>query len=137
MTKEIEFTGTYEETVGRRKQAIARVRLYHNGKGRIVVNKKTLEEHIPVILLQQSALSPLVATGTQDAFDISIKVVGGGIHGQADAIRLGIARGLISFNPEYRSTLKKLGYLKRDARVRERKKYGLKSARRAPQFSKR
>ncbi len=128
---------TYIETVGRRKEAVARVRMFQGGTGVITVNNRKLKEHLPVELMQQSVKSPLVLTGTEDMFDITVLVKGGGIHGQADAIRMGIARGLVDFNPEFRSVLKKNGLLTRDARVRERKKYGKKSARRAPQWSKR
>jgi small subunit ribosomal protein S9 len=128
---------TYIEAVGRRKQAIARVRLHHGGGGSIKVNDRDFKEYVPVETLQQSVVSPLRETGMENVFDITVHVTGGGVHGQADAIRLGIARALIEFNPEFRTTLKKLGFLRRDARVRERKKYGKKSARRAPQWSKR
>ncbi len=127
----------YIEAIGRRKSAVARVRLHSGGSGKITVNDKTLEEHIPVLSLQISTVAPLDITDTKNVFDITVKVAGGGIHGQADAIQLGIARGLLDFNPEFRTTLKRLGYLKRDARVKERKKYGKKGARRAPQWSKR
>ena len=127
----------YIEAIGRRKSAVARVRLHSGGSGKITVNDKTLEEHIPVLSLQISTVAPLDITDTKNVFDITVKVAGGGIHGQADAIQLDIARGLLDFNPEFRTTLKRLGYLKRDARVKERKKYGKKGARRAPQWSKR
>ncbi len=127
----------YTKGLGRRKQAVAQVRLYHNGSGKITVNDRDLAVHIPVEIMQQSVKSPLVLTGTENMFDIKVLVKGGGNSGQADAIRHGISRALVEFNPEFRTVLKKEGMLTRDARVRERKKFGKKSARRAPQFSKR
>ncbi len=130
-------TNTYIKGLGRRKQAVAQVRLYNNGSGKIIVNERELEVHLPVGTLQQTVKSPLVLTGTENMFDIKILVKGGGQSGQADAIRHGISRALVEFNPEFKSVLKKEGMMTRDARVRERKKFGLKSARRAPQFSKR
>jgi small subunit ribosomal protein S9 len=128
---------TYIESLGRRKAAIARVRLHRGGSGKILINDRELEKYLPIITLREKVTSPLKETGTQDTFDITVIVTGGGITGQAESIRLGIARGLIEFNPEFRSSLKKLGYLSRDARIRERKKPGKKSARRSPQWSKR
>lgn len=130
-------TKSFIEAIGRRKEAVARVRLENGGTGVFTVNKRTLESYIPVEHLRQSVLSPFVQTGTEKMFDVSVKVVGGGIHGQADSIRLGIARALVDFNPEFRTALKKLHLLSRDARIRERKKFGKKSARRSPQWSKR
>ncbi|MBI4256565.1 30S ribosomal protein S9 [Candidatus Uhrbacteria bacterium] len=128
---------TYIESIGRRKEAIARVRLHAGGSGTIKINDRDLTEYLPLETMQQKVISPLKETGTENIFDITIHVHGGGIHGQADGIRLGIARALLDFNPEFRSTLKKAGYLSRDARVKERKKFGHKSARRSPQWSKR
>lgn len=125
------------EAIGRRKEAVARVRLQNGGSGVFVVNERSLESYLPVEYLRQSVLSPFIQTGTEKMFDVSVKVVGGGIHGQADSIRLGIARALIDFNPDFRITLKKMHLLTRDARIRERKKFGKKSARRSPQWSKR
>ncbi len=127
----------YIETIGRRKEAIARVRLHHGGSGKITINERALDVYLPVSTLQQAVKSPFVQTGTETVFDVTVRVEGGGIRGQAEAVRLGIARALIDFNPELRTSLKKLGFLSRDARVRERKKYGKKSARRSPQWSKR
>lgn len=127
----------YIETVGRRKEAVARVRLHHGGSGKITINDRELQVYLPVAILQEAVRSPFVQTGTETVFDVTVHVVGGGIHGQADAVRLGIARALVDFNPEFRGSLKKMGFLSRDARVRERKKYGKKSARRSPQWSKR
>ena len=132
-----EKTTQYIETVGRRKAAIARVRLHHGGSGKISINERELAAYLPVPTLQQAVLSPFVQTGTENVFDVTVLVTGGGIAGQADAVRLGIARALVDFNPELRASLKKLGFLSRDARVRERKKYGKLSARRSPQWSKR
>jgi small subunit ribosomal protein S9 len=127
----------YIETIGRRKEAIARVRLHLGGSGSIKVNDRELVEYLPLEALQQLVTSPLKETGMENVFDITVHVTGGGIHGQADGIRLGIARALVDFNPEFRSALKKAGFLSRDARVKERKKFGHKSARRSPQWSKR
>ncbi len=131
------LTGKYIESLGRRKAATARVRLHHGGSGKVVINERGLNEYLPLITLRESVMAPLKETGTQDSFDVTVHVVGGGVRGQADSIRLGIARGLIEFNPEFRSALKKLGFLSQDARRRERKKPGKKSARRSPQWSKR
>lgn len=130
-------TKKYIQTVGRRKQAVAQVRLYPAGKGEVVVNTKKLEDFFPVQTLQQSVNAPFAATGTESQFDVTVQVKGGGITGQAESVRMGIARALVEHNPELRTTLKKLGFLKRDARVKERKKYGKRGARRSPQWSKR
>ena len=127
----IAFCGT-----GRRKKSIARVRLV-NGNGKITVNNKSLDDFFGVETLKVIVKQPLVATNSLDKFDVIAKVTGGGISGQAGAIRHGIARALLQVDEEFRPTLKKAGYLTRDPRMKERKKYGLKSARRAPQFSKR
>ena len=127
----------YIESIGRRKEAVARVRLHHGGTGTIKINDRELVEYLPLEIMQQAVISPLKETGMENVFDITVVVKGGGVHGQADAIRLGIARGLVDFNPEFRGTLKKVGFLSRDARVRERKKFGHRSARRSPQWSKR
>ncbi len=121
--------------VGRRKKAIARVRLVP-GKGDIIINKRGLDDYFGLETLKMSVRQPLVlvkATG----FDVMVNVVGGGLTGQAGAIRHGISRALCKANPELRPELKKAGFLTRDPRMKERKKYGLKAARRAPQFSKR
>ena len=127
----------YIEGIGRRKEAVARVRLHHGGSGKIIVNDKELKEYFPVVLMQETVKAPFTQTDTLNIFDVIIHVSGGGINGQADSVRLGASRALLEFNPELRATLKKLGFLTRDARVRERKKFGKRSARRAPQFSKR
>jgi small subunit ribosomal protein S9 len=128
---------TYIEAVGRRKEAVARVRLHHGGTGKITVNDKDYDKYFPVTFMQEKVTSPLKKTDTQQLFDVTVLVKGGGMHGQADSILLGVARALIDFNPELRTTLKSLGYLRRDARVRERKKFGKRGARRSPQWSKR
>ena len=127
----IVFYGT-----GRRKSSIARVRLT-NGSGNIVVNGTPLDEYFGVETLKVIVKQPLVTTNTLDKFDITAKVTGGGISGQAGAVRHGISRALLEVNSEYRPALKSAGFLTRDARMKERKKYGLKKARKAPQFSKR
>ena len=121
---------------GRRKQSTARV-FMTPGTGTITVNGKTLEEYLPQATLRMIVNSPLVTTETQGQFDIKINVVGGGYAGQAGAMRHGIARALLEASEDYRPVLKKAGFLTRDAREKERKKYGLKGARRAPQYSKR
>jgi small subunit ribosomal protein S9 len=127
----------YTEKIGRRKEAVARVRLVQGGTGKITVNERDITSYLPTQILRDSAVSPLRETGMEGVFDISVRVVGGGVRGQADSIRLGIARALVDFNPEFRAVLKRNGFLSRDARVRERKKFGKKSARRSPQWSKR
>ncbi len=127
----------YYEGVGRRKEATARVRLYPGGDGNIVVNDRPLEDYfsrmMDVILLKR----PLEVTDMLSQYDVSVLVEGGGIRGQAGAIQLGIARALLEVDPELRPPLRHGGYLTRDARVKERKKPGLKKARKAPQYTKR
>jgi small subunit ribosomal protein S9 len=125
----------YFEAVGRRKSAIARVRLFDSKNTEYIINNKKLEDYLKVLELQKIIGKPL--TEVSKHFRVSVKVIGGGIRAQAEAIRLGISRALVIFNPEFRGQLKKLGYLKRDSRVVERKKPGLKKARKAPQWSKR
>ncbi len=132
LKKKLQFWGT-----GRRKKAIARVRLIPAGSGAIVINDRTLEDYFPMGTLQYIVKQPLVALSAEGKYDIRVNVIGGGYTGQAGAIRLGIARALLQAEPECRPVLKKEGFLTRDPRVKERKKYGLKKARRAPQFSKR
>ena len=122
---------------GKRKSAVARVRLYPNGKGTIMINGKPAEEFVKHLIGFSVMKAPLKLTGTMKSFDVSVKVDGGGTSAQTDAIRHGISRALLEYNDTYRATLKKAGFLTRDARVKERKKPGLKRARRAPQFSKR
>ncbi len=121
---------------GRRKKSIARVYLTP-GKGNIVINKRSIDEYLGLETLKVIVRQPLAATDTADKFDILVNVKGGGYTGQAGAIRHGIARALLTVDADYRPVLKKAGYLTRDPRMKERKKYGLKAARRAPQFSKR
>ena len=124
------------QATGRRKSSIARIILV-SGKGNITVNQKPLEEYFGTETLKVIVKQPLVLTNTLDKYDVICKVTGGGFTGQAGAIRHGIARALLEANSEYRPTLKSAGFLSRDPRMKERKKYGLKKARKAPQFSKR
>lgn len=121
---------------GRRKKSVARVYLMP-GKGDIVINKRPLNDYVGLESLKKIINQPFIATKTEGKFNVLVNVFGGGISGQAGAIRHGISRALLEVDPEYRSVLKKEGFLTRDPRMKERKKYGLKSARRAPQFSKR
>ena len=121
---------------GRRKKSIARVYLTP-GTGKITINKRDVDEYFGLETLKVVVRQPLVATETLEKFDVLVNVHGGGFTGQAGAIRHGIARALLKADAEFRPTLKKAGYLTRDPRMKERKKYGLKAARRAPQFSKR
>ena len=135
--EEVQTTKKYIRTIGRRKESVAQVRLFTEGDGKIEINGKEMVNYFTVPSHQQKILTPFKETGTERLFDITVKVKGGGITGQADSIRMAIARALIKHNPEWRTSLKKLGLLTRDARKKERKKPGLKSARRAPQWSKR
>ena len=121
---------------GRRKSSVARVYLVP-GTGKITINKRDIDEYLGLETLKVVVRQPLVATETVDKFDVLVNVKGGGYTGQAGAIRHGISRALLQVDGEYRPTLKAAGYLTRDPRMKERKKYGLKAARRAPQFSKR
>ena len=125
------FCGT-----GRRKTSIARVRLL-NGKGNITINGKTLDEYLPSDILKTIVKQPLNVTGTESKFDVIVKVEGGGLSGQAGAVRHGISRALVEASEDNKATLKAAGFLTRDPRMKERKKPGLKKARKAPQFSKR
>lgn len=127
---------TYIFAVGRRKTAVARVRLTEKGNGDITINGKPMPSYFPTTELQSTVRKPIDLTGHR-AGGYSIKVRGGGVHSQAESVRHGIARVLLLANPDYRKTLKPAGLLTRDARVKERKKYGLKRARRAPQWQKR
>ena len=126
---------TYQGT-GRRKSSVARVYLTP-GTGKIMVGEKTLEQYLPQEILRMVVKSPLVLTQTDASYDVFINVYGGGLTGQAGAMRHGIARALLEVGEDFRPILKKAGFLTRDSRAKERKKYGLKGARRAPQFSKR
>ncbi len=121
---------------GRRKSSVARVYLVP-GSGKITINKRDIDEYLGLETLKVVVRQPLVATNTVDKYDVLVNVKGGGYTGQAGAIRHGIARALLQVDQEFRPTLKAEGYLTRDPRMKERKKYGLKAARRAPQFSKR
>ena len=121
---------------GRRKHSVARVRLYQ-GTGVVTINDRSIDEYFGLETLKLIARQPLALTETADKFDVVVRVAGGGVTGQAGAIRHGVARALLEFDPELRGELKKAGFLTRDPRMKERKKYGLKAARRAPQFSKR
>lgn len=121
---------------GRRKEAVARVRLVP-GTGQITVNKKTLMEYFGMAKLCEMVVEPLALTGSSAAFDVHANIAGGGVTGQAGALRHGIARALLEADPDFRAPLKKAGMLARDAREKERRKYGLKKARKRPQFSKR
>ena len=121
---------------GRRKKSVARVRLYP-GSGEITINGRSIDEYFGLETLKLIVNQPFGVTGTQGKFDIVANVAGGGISGQAGAIRHGVARALLAADANYRPALKKAGFLTRDPRMKERKKYGLKAARRAPQFSKR
>ena len=131
MAKSERYYGT-----GRRKKAIARVYLAP-GKGDIVINNRNMDDYFGVETLKTIVRQPMVATETTDKNDVLVNVKGGGFTGQAGAIRHGIARALLQVDADYRPVLKKAGFLTRDPRMKERKKYGLKAARRAPQFSKR
>lgn len=127
----------YYEGVGRCKTSTARVRLTPGGTGVIVVNDKPLEAYFTREMDLHRLLEPLQATAAASRFDVSVKVQGGGVHGQAGAVRLGVARALLKADPDLRPVLSKGGFLTRDARVKERKKPGLKRARKAPQYTKR
>lgn len=127
----------YFEGIGRRKTASARVRLYTRGDRNFVVNGRDVNSYFPVSYLSESARAALTRMNVQEKFRIVVKVNGGGMNSQAEAIRLGSARALLKFNPEFRKRLKKAGFLTRDSRKVERKKPGLKKARRAPQWRKR
>ena len=124
------------QATGRRKRSVARVRL-RAGVGKIVVNGRAVEDYFPSQTHRMQILEPLTVTATEGRYDVDATISGGGSSGQTGALRLGIARGLVEVEPELRDTLKKGGYLTRDPRKKESKKYGLKKARKAPQYSKR
>ncbi len=128
---QVQYYGT-----GRRKHSIARVRLVP-GEGRIIINKREIDNYFGLETLKLVVKQPLRLTDTTDKYDVLVIANGGGMSGQAGAIRHGIARALLKVDPEFRGSLKRAGFLTRDPRMKERKKYGLKAARRAPQFSKR
>ena len=127
----------YHYGTGRRKSSVARVRLFPNGTGAITINGRDIDDYFGLETLKLIVRQPLDTTDTLGKVDIVATVSGGGVTGQAGAIRHGIARALVKANEEYKPAIKKAGYLTRDPRMKERKKYGLKAARRAPQFSKR
>ena len=127
----------YKYGTGRRKSSVARVRLYEGGTGKITINGRDIDDYFGLDTLKLITRQPLVLTEMVEKVDIIATVTGGGVSGQAGAIRHGISRALVTLNPEYRASLKAAGFMTRDPRMKERKKYGLKAARRAPQFSKR
>ena len=129
-------TNPYFYGTGRRKKSVARVRVYA-GTGKITINDRDIDDYFGLETLKLIVRQPLALTDTADKFDIVCKVAGGGVTGQAGAIRHGLSRALLQYDESLRGTLKKAGFLTRDPRMKERKKYGLKGARRAPQFSKR
>ena len=130
------MTKPLTQTTGRRKEAVARVRL-RPGKGAITINSKAIEAYFTTATSRMQVTEPLRLTSTEEAYDVDVTVDGGGITGQAGAVRLGIARALVELDPETHASLKKAGLLTRDARAKESKKYGLKKARKAPQYTKR
>lgn len=132
-----QFKTKYFEAVGRRKTAIARVRLTPAAKAAYDVNGKAIEAYFPTKEMQLTAMEAISNGKAGDKFHVSARLVGGGISAQSEAMRLGIARALLEYDKELRTRLKKLGYLKRDARAKERRKFGLKKARKSPQWSKR
>ena len=127
----------YHYGTGRRKASVARVRVYENGTGSIIINGRDIDDYFGLETLKLIVRQPLNTTGTIGKVDVVCTVEGGGVTGQAGAIRHGVSRALLEVNPEFRAQLKAAGFLTRDPRMKERKKYGLKAARRAPQFSKR
>ena len=130
-------TKPYMYGTGRRKSSVARIHLIPNGTGAITINGRDIDDYFGLETLKLIVRQPLVATATVGKVDIEATVAGGGVSGQAGAIRHGLSRALVVLNPEYRAALKAAGFMTRDPRMKERKKYGLKAARRAPQFSKR
>ena len=129
-------TKPYFYGTGRRKNSVARVRVY-NGTGKITINDRDIDDYFGLETLKLIVRQPLAVAGVEGKFDIVVRVAGGGVSGQAGAIRHGLSRALLVYDENLRGELKKAGFLTRDPRMKERKKYGLKSARRAPQFSKR
>ncbi|MDD5043293.1 MAG: 30S ribosomal protein S9 [Patescibacteria group bacterium] len=137
-TETIKDARKYFYGVGRRKSATARVRLYEKGKGEIKINGKDYTQHFPRVEQQRNVLAPLKLVGLDKKVDVSVIINGGGVHGQSEAVRHGISRALIALKPEeFKAVLRAEGFLTRDPRVKERKKPGLKRARRAPQWAKR
>ncbi len=128
---------TFFEAVGRRKTSVARVRLHVGGKKEVVINDKPYEEYFTTKILQETCLAPLKKMKYMDKFRVVVRVSGGGVNSQSEAVRHGISRALVLFNIEFKKRLRRAGFLTRDPRQRERKKFGLKRARRAPQWKKR
>ena len=135
--KPVKKPARFLEAIGRRKTAVARIRLWTRGEIEFLINDKPCKEYFPTLELQEKATASLKKMKCLDRFRILVKVKGGGINGQAEAVRHGTARVLTLFNPDFQKRLRKVGYLTRDSRMRERKKFGLKRARRAPQWAKR
>jgi small subunit ribosomal protein S9 len=135
--KKITFEDEYIRGLGRRKSAVAQVRVYKAGKGQFIINGRTMKDYFPVLEWQQRVTAALTTAGMLETADVSVRVLGGGVASQADSVSLGIARALIKIDADLRASLKAEGLLSRDARVKERKKPGLKKARKAPQWSKR
>lgn len=127
----------YYQSVGRRRTAVAQVRLFPNGTGKITVNDKDIKEYFKTDATHQLIWAPLITVGKKDDVDITVRVVGGGQVGQAGAVRMGIARALVTYDESLKTTIKAEGYLTRDARKKERKKFGKRGARRSPQWRKR
>lgn len=137
-TKTKKETGKYYEAVGRRKTSVARVRIYENaGKLEVIANDKKISDYFPTEEMREIIRQPIKTTGGTDKFKITAKITGGGIHSQAEALRHGISRALVKVNPENRKMLKPENLLSRDSRMKERRKFGLKKARKSPQWSKR
>ena len=130
-------TQTYDRATGKRKCAIAQVKLFSGGKGEIIINGKPYEERFPRVEYRRTIEQPFEATDTLGKYNVEVKVTGGGMTGQAEAIRHGIARALAVANEQFKPLLRQEGLLTRDSRIKERKKYGLKRARKAPQYTKR
>ena len=130
------MTAPLVQSTGRRKRSVARVR-FRPGTGTVTINGRTADDYFPALTHRMHSLEPLTATENTETYDIDATIHGGGTTGQAGALRLGLARGLVELDPDLRDALKRAGYLRRDARKKESKKYGLKKARKAPQYSKR
>ena len=136
-TKDLISKERYFEGVGRRKTAVARVRIFPKLKSEFIVNDKKYSEYFSTYEMEQKIFSPLILMNMEEKFKITVKVKGSGLDSQAEAVRHGLTRALVKFNPEFRKRLKKAGFLTRDPRIRERKKFGRKRARKSPQWSKR
>jgi len=135
--KESKKEERYYEAVGRRKTSVARVRIWTRGKNQVIVNEKNYKDYFKQEKLQKKVLSPLEKMNCEDKFKIQVIVRGGGMNSQAEAVRHGVSRALVLFNSDFKKRLKKVGYLTRDPRMKERKKFGKKGARRSPQWQKR